>query len=131
MKPQLQLDKISNAASSFNFEIKKYYQNKPKFNSVYSKNKFSKIKEGTYVINLDKFKSIGTHWITLYVNGNSIIFFDSSRVRYIPKEIIKKLIENKNIITNIYRIQAQDLIMRWRFWTRFINFMLKGRTLLY
>ena len=44
-----------------NFEIQKNNQNKPKFNDVYSKNQLPKIKDGTYVINLDEFKSIGTH----------------------------------------------------------------------
>ena len=51
-----------------NFEIPKYYQNKSKFNGVYSRNNLPKIKDGAYVINLDEFKSIGTHWIALYVN---------------------------------------------------------------
>ena len=51
-----------------NFEIQKYYQNKPKCYGVHSKNKLPKIKDGAYVINLDEFKSIGTHWIALYVN---------------------------------------------------------------
>ena len=36
-----------------NFEIKKYFQNKPKFNGVYSRNDLPKIKDGAYVINLD------------------------------------------------------------------------------
>ena len=40
-----------------------------------------------YVINLDEYKSIGTHWITLYVNGDNITYFDSFGVEYIPKEI--------------------------------------------
>ena len=31
-----------------NFEIKKYYENKPKFNGVYSRNNLSKLKDGTY-----------------------------------------------------------------------------------
>ena len=43
------------------FEIQKYYQNEPKFNGVYSKNNLPKIKDGTYVKNLDEFKSIETH----------------------------------------------------------------------
>ena len=55
-----------------NFEIQKYYQNEPKFNGVYSRNNLPKIKDGAYVINLDEFKSIGNHWIALYVNGNNI-----------------------------------------------------------
>ena len=50
------------------FEIPKYYENEPKFNSVYSRNNLSKIKDRAYTINLDKYESIGTHWITLYVN---------------------------------------------------------------
>ena len=36
-----------------NFEIQKYFQNKPKFNGVYSRNDLPKIKDGAYVINLD------------------------------------------------------------------------------
>ena len=42
------------------FEIQKY-QNEPKFNNVYSRNNLSKVKDGAYVINLDEYKSIGTH----------------------------------------------------------------------
>ena len=40
-----------------------------------------------YVINLDEYESIGTHWIALYVNGNNIIDFDSFGSEYIPKKI--------------------------------------------
>ena len=55
-----------------NFEIPKYYQNKFKFNGVYSRNNLPKIKGGAYIINADEFKSIETYWIALYVNGNNI-----------------------------------------------------------
>ena len=51
-----------------NFEIQKYYLSESKFDSAYSRNNLPKIKDGAYVINLDEFKSIGTHWIALYVN---------------------------------------------------------------
>ena len=44
-----------------NFEIQKYYQNKPKFNGVYSRNNLPKVKNGAYVINLDEYKSLETH----------------------------------------------------------------------
>ena len=75
-----------------NFEIQKYYQNdaqlssknEPKFNS---RNNLSKIKDGAYVINLDEYKSIGTHWIALYVNAKNVAFFDGFGVKYVPKEI--------------------------------------------
>ena len=45
-----------------NSEIQKYYHNERKFNSVYSRNNLPKTKDGNYVINLDEYKSIGTHW---------------------------------------------------------------------
>ena len=96
---------------------------------------FAKIKDGAYVINLDEFKSIGTHWTALYVNGNNkrtsydAIDFDSFGVEHIPKEI-KIFIENKNIIRNIYRMQAYDSIMCGYSYIEFIDFMLKGKSLL-
>ena len=68
------------------FEIKKYYQNEPKFDGVYSRNNLPKIKDGAYVINFDEFKSIGTHWIALYVNGDNVTYFYSFGAEFIPKE---------------------------------------------
>ena len=76
-----------------NFEIKTYYQNEPKFNGAYSRNTFLKIKDGIYVIYLDEYKSIGTYWIALYVNGDNVAYFDRFGDEHIPKEI-KKLISN-------------------------------------
>ena len=70
-----------------NFEIQKYYQNEPKFNGVYSRNNLPKIKDGAYVINLDEFKSIGTHGIALYANGNHIIYFDSLELNILQKKL--------------------------------------------
>ena len=46
-----------------NFEIQKYYQNEPIFNGVYSRDNQTRIKDGTYVINLDEYSDIGTHWV--------------------------------------------------------------------
>ena len=46
------------------------------FNGVYSRNNLSKIKDGEYIINLDEYKSIGTHWIALYGNDNNVTYFD-------------------------------------------------------
>ena len=45
-----------------------------------------------------------------------------------PQEI-KAFIGNKNIKTNIFRIQAYDSIMCWYFCIGFINYMLNGKTL--
>ena len=52
--------------------------------------------------------SIVTHHIPLYMNCNTVTYFDGFGVKQIPKEI-KRFIGNKNVITNIYRIQAYDL----------------------
>ena len=112
-----------------NFEIQKYYQNEPKFNGVFSRDNLpNKIKDGAYVINLDEYSDIGTHWVALWVNNNNVTYFDSFGVEHIPKEIIK-FIENRNIKTNIFRIQAYDSIMCGYFCIGFINFMLKGKSL--
>ena len=57
-----------------NFEIQKYYQNKPKFNGVYSRNDLHKIKDRAYNVNLNEYKSIGTHWIAFCANGNNTLW---------------------------------------------------------
>ena len=112
-----------------NFEILKYYENESRFNGVYSRDNLpNKIKDGAYVINLDEYSDIGTHWVALWVNNNNVTYFDSFGVEHIPKEIIK-FIENKNIKTNIFRIQAYDSIMCGYFCIGFIDFMFKGKTL--
>ena len=84
---------------------------------------------GAYIINIDEYSDIGTHWIALYVKNNDITYFDSFGVEHIPKEIIK-FIKNKNIKTNIFRIQAYDSIMCGYFCIGFINFILKGKSLI-
>ena len=68
-----------------NFEIQRYYQNEPRFNSVYSRDNQPKIKDGAYIINLDEYSEIGAHWIALYVQNNDVTYFDSFGVEHIPK----------------------------------------------
>ena len=71
-----------------------YYQSELRLNGVYSRGDLpDKIKDGAYVINLDEYSDIGTHWIALYVSSKTVTYF------------------NKNIITNIFRIQAYDSVM--------------------
>ena len=45
------------------------------------------IKNGAYVINLDKYADVGTHWIDLYAKNNEVTYFDSFGVKHVPKEI--------------------------------------------
>ena len=113
-----------------NFEIQEDYQNEPRFNRVFRRDNLpNSIKNGAYVINLDEYHDIGTHWVALYVDNKTIIYFDSFGVEHIPKETIKFIGNNKKIITNIYRIQAYDSIMCGYFCTGFINFMFGGNSL--
>ena len=107
--------------------VKFTFPNLFRVNGVYSCNNLSKIKDGAYVINLDEFKSIATHWIALCVNGKNKIYFDSFGVEHIPKEIAK-LIGNKNIVTNILKIQTYSLIMSGYLCIGFIDLMLKSKS---
>ena len=111
-----------------NFEIQKYYQNEQKFNGVYSTDNLPKIKDGSYVINLNDYSDIGTHWIVLYLQNNIVTHFHSFGVEHNPPEI-EEFIGNKNIKTNIFRIQAYDSLMCGYFRIGFIDFMLAGKTL--
>ena len=73
-----------------NFEIQEYYQNEPRFNGVFIRDNLpNTIKNRAYIINLDEYRDIGTHWVALYVNNKTIIYFDSVEVEHIPKEIMK------------------------------------------
>ena len=64
----------------------------------------------------------------MHVNNNDATYFDSFGVEHIPKEI-KASIKNENIQTNIFRVQAYDSVMCGYFCIRFIDFMIKGKTL--
>ena len=119
-----------------NIEINEYYKNEPRFNGVYSRNNLPN-KKGAYIINLDEYENTGTHWVALFVKTNEAIYFDSFGIEHIPKEI-NKFINNdmtkpsslKRIKSNIFRIQAYDSIMCGYFCIEFINYVLKGKTLL-
>ena len=97
----------------------------------------NKIKKGAYVINLDEYENTGTHWVSLFVKPKYTVYFDSFGVKHIPKEINKFIRSkelgsavNNDIRSSIFRIQAYDSIMFGYFCIEFINYMLKGKTLL-
>ena len=77
------------------------------------------------------------HSISLFVKPKYIVYFDSFGREHIPKEINKFIrpkeldsAVNNDIKSNIFRIQAYDSIMCGYFCIEFINYMLKGKTLL-
>ena len=76
-------------------KYKKYFQKEPIFNGVCLRNNLTKIKNGACPINLDKYISIGNHWVALRVNSDNITQFDSFKVEHFPKTKIKNIIVNK------------------------------------
>ena len=80
----------------------------------------------SYVIHRDEYADIGAHWIALHVKNNEVIYFDSFDIEHIPKDI-KRFIGNKNIKTNIFRIQAKKSIICGYFWIGFTDFMLASK----
>ena len=84
--------------------------------------------DGTCVINLDEYEEVGTHWIALFCSRSEIAYFDSFGVEHVPEEI-KEFIGNKNIITSIFRVQANTSIIGGYFCIGFIDFMLVGKKL--
>ena len=64
----------------------------------------------------------------MYAHNINVTYFDSFGIEHIPKEI-KAFINNKNIKTNIFRIQAFDSLVCGYFCIAFIDFMIKGKTL--
>ena len=87
-----------------------------------------RIKDGAYIINLDEYANVGTHWIVLFCNRNEIIYFNSFGAEHVPEEI-KKFVGNKNIIASIFQIQANVSVMSGYFCIGFIDFMLAGKKL--
>ena len=82
-----------------NFEIQKYFHDEPRSFGVVSINNFpKKIKDEAYVIKLDEYADVGTHWIALFCNRSETVCFDSFGVEHFPEEI-KKFIEHKLSLT--------------------------------
>ena len=50
------------------------------------------------------------HWIALFHNKSKVVYFDSFGVEYVPEDI-KEFFRNKNIIANIFRVQANNSMM--------------------
>ena len=87
-----------------NIEITNYFIYKPKFNDVFSRNNLPRIKDEVYVVNLDDKESKWTPCVSLSIDRNGTIYFDSFEIEYIPQEVLTK-IKDKPIIHDIFRIQ--------------------------
>ena len=66
-----------------NIKVAKYFNYKLWFNGIYSRDILPRIKDGAYVINLDDKQSKRTHCVTLRINTNTAVYFDSFGTGYI------------------------------------------------
>ena len=85
-----------------------------------------KIKDGAYILNLDEYADVGTHWIALFCRRSEVVYFDSFGGEHVP-EGIKEFIGDKNIKANIF--QSNNSIMCTYFCIGFIDFILAGKKL--
>ena len=87
-----------------NFKIQKY-KNEPRFNGVFSRNNLAeynsieKIKDGTYIINLDEYADVSTHWIVLFCKKNELFI----SIVLVLNIFLKKL---KNLLKNFLDIKT-------------------------
>ena len=74
------------------------------------------------MINLDDKKSKETHWVSLFIDRNTAVYFDSFGTEYIPQEVLNK-IRDKSITHNIFRIQDNESIMCGFYYITFIEYL--------
>ena len=81
------------------------------------------------MINLDDKNSKGTNWVSLFIDRNLAIYFDSFGIESIPQEILNK-IRDKSVTHNIFRIQDNESVMFGFYCIILTEYMIAGKTLL-
>ena len=67
--------------------------------------------------------------MSLFIDKNTTVFFDSFGVKYIPEEVLSKM-KDKVIAHNIFRIRDDDSIICGFYCIAFIGYILVGKMLL-
>ena len=62
------------------------------------------------MINFTDKQSKGIYWVSLFIDRNTAVYFDSFATEYIPQEVLSK-IKDKSITHNTFTIQDDDSIM--------------------
>ena len=62
------------------------------------------------MININDKQSKGTHWVSLFIEGNTAVYFDSMGIGHIPQEVLRK-IKDKSTTPNIFKKQDDDSIV--------------------
>ena len=112
-----------------NIETTKYFNYEPKFNGDFSRDNLPRIKHGVYVINLDDKHPKVTHWVSLFIDRNTAVYFDSFVIEYIPQKVLDK-IKDKSNTHNILKIQSDQSLMFGFYSIAFIAYMLARKGLL-
>ena len=109
-------------------KIIEYYENEPRFNGVYSRDTLPKtIKKGAYVINLDKYADVGTHWIALHLKIMKLL----TLIALVLSMFLKKLKDLLDIKTSKQTyLEAYNSIMCGYLCIGFIDFMFANKTLI-
>ena len=61
------------------------------FNGVFSIDILSRIKDGVYVLNLDDNQSKGTHWVSLFIDKNAVVYYVLFEIEHILQEVLFKI----------------------------------------
>ena len=96
--------------------VSKYFNYEPRFTEAFSPVNLRRREYGTHVINLDNNQSKGMNWVSLFIDTNIAVYFDSFGIEYILQEVLNKI--KKSIVNNILRIQYDDSIV----WILFYHF---------
>ena len=92
-----------------NIEITNYFNYEPRFNGVFSRKSLPRIKDAAHAINLDDKKSKGTHWVSLYIDRNTAVYFYSFGIEYITLEVLNKF-KDKSVTRNILENKMMNLL---------------------
>ena len=90
--------------------VSKYYDPDCRFNGVFSRNNLPWIKDGANVIDLEDRKCKAKHWVSLFLDKNTAVYFDSFGIEYILQEALNK-IKDKSFTKKIFRIRDDDSIV--------------------
>ena len=67
--------------------------------------------------------------MSLFIDKNTAVFFDSFGVKYIPEQVLSKM-KDKVIAHNIFRLRDDDSIICGFYCIAFIGYILVGKMLL-
>ena len=70
--------------------------------------------------NLDDRTSTGTHWVSLFIDRNTAVYFDSIGTEHFPEKVLNK-IRDKLITNNIIIVEDNKSLMRGFYCIAFIE----------